>query len=59
LLPTLDAESSLRIIVIKEQIKILSNENKDKKVKLGEMKIKLNSFQRLIDEVGAKLNDLG
>ena len=49
-----------------EQIKILSNENKDKKVKLSEMKIKLkdseskyNSFQKLIDEVKKKLNELG
>ena len=49
-----------------EQIKILRNENKDKKVKLSEMKIKLkdseskyNSFQKLIDEVKKKLDDLG
>ena len=49
-----------------EQIKILRNENKDKKVKLSEMKIKLkdsetkyNSFQKLIDEVKKKLDGLG
>ena len=49
-----------------EQIKILSAENKDKKVKLSEMKIKLkdseskfNSFQKSIDEVKKKLNELG
>jgi structural maintenance of chromosome 2 len=49
-----------------EQIKILSNENKDKKVKLSEMKIKLkdseskyNSFQKLIDNVKKVLNQLG
>ena len=49
-----------------EQIKILSNENKEKKVKLSEMKIKLkeseskyNSFQKLIDDVKAKINQLG
>ena len=49
-----------------EQIKILTNENKEKKVKLSEMKIKLkdseskfNSFQKLIDDVKSKLNELG
>jgi structural maintenance of chromosome 2 len=49
-----------------EQIKILSNENKEKKVKLSEMKIKLkeseskyNSFQKLIDDVKNKINELG
>ena len=49
-----------------EQIKILSNENKEKKVKLSEMKIKLkeseskyNSFQKLIDEVKKKITELG
>ena len=49
-----------------EQIKILSNENKEKKVKLSEMKIKLkdseskyNSFQKSIDEVKKKLDQLG
>ena len=49
-----------------EQIKILRNENKDKKVKLSEMKIKLkdsetkyNSFQKLIEEVKKKLDGLG
>ena len=49
-----------------EQIKILSNENKEKKVKLSEMKIKLrdseskfNSFQKTIDEVKNKIKELG
>ena len=49
-----------------EQIKILSNENKEKKVKLSELKIKLkdseskyNSFKKLIDEVKKKLSELG
>ena len=49
-----------------EQIKILSNENKEKKVKLSEMKIKLkeseskyNSFQKLIDDVKNKISELG
>ena len=49
-----------------EQIKILSNENKEKKVKLTELKIKLkdseskyNSFKKLIDDVKSKLNELG
>ena len=49
-----------------EQIKILSNENKEKKVKLSEMKIKLrdseskyNSFQKSIDELKKRLNELG
>ena len=49
-----------------EQIKILTNENKEKKVKLSEMKIKLkdseskfNSFQKLINEIKSKLNELG
>ena len=48
------------------QIKILSNENKNKKVKWNEIKIKLkdseskyNSFQELINEVKNKLNELG
>lgn len=49
-----------------EQIKILSNENKEKKVKLSEMKIKLKesqikyqNFQKKIDEVKIKLLTLG
>ena len=49
-----------------EQIKILSNENKEKKVKLSEMKIKLrdseskfNSFQKTIDQVKNKIKELG
>ena len=66
-----DAENNKRNANIEkdqlfEQIKILTNENKEKKVKLSEMKIKLkdseskyNSFQKSIDEVKKKLDELG
>ena len=49
-----------------EQINILNKEQKEKKVKLSEMKIKLkdseskyNYYQKIIDEIKEKLNELG